>query len=176
VAAWFDATVADFQAVRAGWRQAWSEARRIAAGRPMVVATRGPDGISQLRSRLSIGGHAETHILRSWFTSADPQDIAARVAQHFETVRRSFGGLGALLALQRLLQRLIVLAGALIAALPSLVRLVRAPPRSWLDVLLAHPWLWLGLGMMLAGVVLRIVLRWTVRLAFRRALGRFVPS
>jgi len=179
--AWLTASIADIKTLRESWnsvRGGWSAARQDAAEllahRRILVDTQAmtPAGMQTvLRTRVRLTGDTETDILRGWLDTAAPAAMGSSVSDHFRAVAAAIAGFAVAASMERLIVRVILLVGSLVSAVTLVLKLVRAEPSRLIETLLGDRALLIALGLMLFGVLLRIILRWRLRAMFRRGLS-----
>ncbi len=165
---------ASWATARSGWAAARGDARQLLAHRRIMIATQATaGGVAQtvLRTRIRLIGDTQTDILRTWIMQTPPELVERTAAAHFQSVAVAMSGFGTALALQRVFNRLAVLAGGLIGAIPTLRTLLTADRAQWLHLLLSQWWVLGGFGFALLALMVRQVLRWRLRALFRHGLG-----
>jgi hypothetical protein len=181
VIAWFATFIDDirvqcesWQSARGGWRAARDDARQLLEHRRVQVdtsATLAGQSRVVLRTRLRLTGDTETDILRGWLDTATPDQIQAATQAHFASVAAAMSGFTAALGLERLVTRLLVLIGTIGSAIAAVLTLLQADMTTWLHILFAHWWLLSGAALAPLGVLARWLLRWRLRVIFRRGLA-----
>lgn len=164
---------ASWNTVRGGWGAARNDARQLIAHRRILVDTPAMTGAGMqtvMRTRLRLSGDTQTDILRAWIDTAPAAIVEATAQTHFQSVAAAMGGFAAALGMERLATRLAMLAGSIVSAGLTILRLLRADPALWLHILLTQWWLWSGLAFALLALVARWLLRWRLRARFGRGL------
>ena len=175
------ASVADLRTLReswgsarGGWRAARRDAAELLAHRRILVDTQAmtPDGVRiVLRTRVRLSGDTETDILRSWLDGATPAALEASASAHFYAVAAAISGFGAAVSMERLVVRAALFAGSVVSAVAAFRNLLQTEPSQLIEVLLSDRTLLTALVLVLAGVLLRVILRWRLRAIFRRGLS-----
>jgi hypothetical protein len=169
--------VADFAILRAHWSgaragllQAWRDAKELVTHRRLRVDTSAmtPDGMAVvLRTRLRLIGDTQTDVLRGWLTTASPQAIELTSAAHFQSVAAALRGWTAV----RSIHRVSMYFAWTFTGCYSLWALWRTPWANLFDALLTTRSLWVGPLVASTMLLLRPLLRWRLRVWFRRGLA-----
>jgi hypothetical protein len=160
--------------VRGGWRGARQDAAQLLLHRRLLVDTtvmtqNGTQTV--MRTQLRLSGDAQTDVLRAWLSTTSVEKVEETAQAHFRSLAMAAGGWAAALGLQRVFTRLAILAGSLVAALPTTWTLLHTAPEQWLHAALSHWGLLSGFPLVLLGVLVRWILRLRLRAIFRRGLS-----
>jgi hypothetical protein len=165
---------ASWGSVRGGWREVICDARALIKHRRLLIDTQAmtPQGMQVvLRTRLRLMGDTETDIRRDWLASSAPEAARALVATHFRVVAAASRGWGAALGMERIVARLLGTLGAAAIAAGSVERALTTDRAQLLHALLADPSLLSGVAIFVVGAPARRLLRWRLRVLFRRGLA-----
>jgi hypothetical protein len=160
---------ASWQSVRGGWMAARREARALIEHRRVLVDTQAMtrDGMQVvLRTRLRLIGDTQTDVLRGWLDNATVKDLDSTVAIHFQAVEAAIDGWSVARAMERLFARGTAAIGSLAAMAATIERILTTPPTF--HAVLINPALWSGVVFALAGSAVRRIVRWRLRVLFRR--------
>jgi hypothetical protein len=183
--AWFAESSADIAALRAswgsvrgGWRAARQDAVQLLAHRRIMIDTQAilPDGMRVvLRTRLRLSGDTETDILRRWLDATASDTVATLASAHFQAVAAATGGLAASVGMERLATRFLIVAGTTVSAGTTIWTLMTTQSALLIPTLLARPALYVPVALAIAGLLLKLFLRWRLRGMFRRGLSPPTP-
>jgi hypothetical protein len=177
--AWLSNSVTDVRvlrenwgSVRGGWRAARQDALELVTHRRILVNTEAltANGMQiVLRTRIRLNGDTETDILRNWLDTVTPPALEASAGAHFRSVAAAVAGFAAAASMERLVVRAALLIGFALSAIASLRSLLQTEPSRRIGILLGDWTLWAALALVLAGIFLRLILRWRMRAIFRRS-------
>jgi predicted trehalose synthase len=160
---------ASWQSVRGGWMVARRDARALIEHRRILVDTQAmtPDGMQVvLRTRLRLIGDTQTDVLLGWLDSVTVKDLDSTVAIHFQAVEAAIDGWSVARAMERLLARGTAVIGSLAAMAATIERILTTPPTF--HAVLVNPALWTSFAFALTGSAVRCIVRWRLRVLFRR--------